>query len=709
MNKQITIALVGLPNVGKSMLINAISNAKLKVGNFTGVTVEKKMVTFNYEGYELKIIDLPGLYSLHEFGEDEKVSKNFLEHEPYDLIINVLDSTNLERNLVLTTELLAMEKRMIIALNMSDEAKKEGITIDQKQLTAVLGVPCISVSALTKQGIEQLFSRAIDMFKFPYEGSRLVYSEEVEEEIDNLMAFFKAKNFEPHSVASLQGLSLRYIALKLLEQDKNIYLAFHDEPIWVELRDVLADSLKHLYLHADTQDTQEIFAYERLAIAKGLVAETTRFKKGIDFKDMTHKIDAVLINKYVGIPIFLFFMWSLFQITFELGSIPMDWIDAFFTSLGEKFGAHIGSEAVRSLVVDGIIAGVGAVVMFLPNILILFLGIALLETTGYMSRVAFMLDGFFHKFGLHGKSFIPLVTGFGCSVPAYMSARILKGKRDRLITLFIIGFMSCGARLPIYVLFIAAFFEPKQAGNILFLIYLAGAILGLVAAKILKLFVFKGGDEPFVMEMPKYRLPSIKLIWHTVTTKAWMYLKKAGTYILAATVLIWFASNYPKQERLHQEYEAKITQASTQAEKNALSNELKKRELENSYLGQIGKLTEPIFTPIGFDWKLTVALETGLAAKEVVVATLGVLYALGDEVDAQNENLTQQLKTHLSLQSAMAFIVFVMIYLPCLAASAVFTREAGGIKYLWYLILFTTSVAYVLSFLTYHIVGAFVS
>lgn len=706
--RKITIALVGLPNVGKSMLINAISNAKLKVGNFTGVTVEKKMVSFKYEDFDVQIIDLPGLYSLTEFGEDEKVTKNYLENEPYDLIINVLDSTNLERNLVLTSELLALERRMIVALNMSDEAKKEGVLIDEKQLTSILGIPCIAVSALTKFGIEQLFSRAIDVFKFPYEESKLVYSEEVEEEIANLLAFFELKNFEADSVPGLKGRSLRFIALKLLEQDKHVYQSFLDEPIWIELRDRLTESLKHLYLHADTEDAQELFAYERLAIAKGLVAETTRFRKGINFKDVTHRIDAILINKYVGIPIFLFFMWGLFQITFEVGSIPMDWIDAFFSAFGDKLGAQIDSDTIRSLVVDGMIAGVGAVVMFLPNIIILFLGIALLETTGYMSRVAFMLDGFFHKFGLHGKSFIPLVTGFGCSVPAYMSARILKGKRDRLITLFIIGFMSCGARLPIYVLFIAAFFEPEHAGNILFLIYLAGAMLGLIAAKVLKVFVFKGGDEPFVMEMPKYRWPSFKLIWHTVSTKAWMYLKKAGTYILAATVLIWFASNYPKHPEAEAAFNTKIMQAQSVEAKHTIMNQQKKEALEDSYLGQIGKFTAPIFAPIGFDWKLTVALETGLAAKEVVVATLGVLYALGDEVDATNQNLTEQLKQHISLPSAMAFIVFVMIYLPCLAASAVFTREAGGVKYLWYLILFTTLTAYVLSFLTYHIVGAFV-
>ncbi len=420
-------------------------------------------------------------------------------------------------------------------------------------------------------------------------------------------------------------------------------------------------------------------------------------------KNTTQKIDNLLINKLLGVPIFLFFMWALFQLTFELGAVPMDYIDSAFGWLGDKAKGILGDDEFGSLVGDGIIAGVGAVVMFLPNILILFIGIALLETTGYMSRVAFLLDGFFHKFGLHGKSFIPLVTGFGCSVPAYMAARTLKNEKDRLITLFIIGFMSCGARLPIYVLFVGAFFAQENAGNILFIIYISGAILGLIAAKVLKVFVFKGEDEPFVMEMPKYRLPSWKLIWHTVYGQAKSYLKKAGTFILVASVLIWYASNYPKNTQLESDYQAKITLAQTVDIKGELENGLKKAMLEQSYLGKIGHATEPLFAPLGFDWRMTIALETGLAAKEVVVSTLGVLYALGDEVDESNKGLMEQIRANIPFASAISFIVFVMIYLPCLAASMVFAKEAGGWKYLVYLFLFTTTTAWVLSFVTYRI------
>ncbi len=707
MSKQnITIALVGQPNVGKSMLINAISNAKLKVGNFTGVTVEKKSVKFDYGNIGIEIIDLPGLYALSEYGEDEKVTKEFLENEHYDLILNVVDSTNLERNLQLTTQLLELQKRMVIALNMTDEAVKEGIEVDAKQMSAVIGVPCIKVSALSKMGLEKLIARCVDTCKFPLVENKMVFSEEVEEEVDKIVEFFTARNFNPEWVDVLQGLSYRQIAVALLAGKKTLFTAFHEEPIWLELHELIIASRKHLYLHADSEDIDEIFAHERLAIAKGLVAETTSYEKKVA-KSMSERIDTILIHKLFGMPIFLFFMWLLFQLTFEIGSVPMDWIDAGFASFGSALGAHIQTPWLNSLIVDGIIAGVGAVVMFLPNIMILFFGIALLETTGYMSRVAFMLDGFFHHFGLHGKSFIPLVTGFGCSVPAYMSARILKSERDRLLTLFIIGFMSCGAKLPIYVLFAAAFFEPHQAGNVLFIIYIAGAILGLIAAKVLKMFVFKGGDEPFVMEMPKYRLPSLKLIWHTVSTKAWMYLRKAGTYILAASMIIWFASNYPHNEILENHYQKEIALASGEAEKKALENRLLEEQLANSYLGMIGKFTEPLFAPLGFDWKMTVALETGLAAKEVVVSTLGILYALGAEEAGDSDSLAKQIRKHISVPSAAAFIIFVIIYLPCLAASAVFTKEAGHIKYFGYLLLFTTLTAYFLAFIVYLTVGLF--
>jgi ferrous iron transport protein B len=502
-------------------------------------------------------------------------------------------------------------------------------------------------------------------------------------------------------------LTLREVALKILQEDKALYNQMQNEPIWVELLPLIREGLEHLYVHYDTKNLAEIFSEERYAYAKGAVTEVCSQAKERE-KTLTERIDSVLIHKVAGIPIFLFLMWGLFQLTFELGAIPMDMIDAFFGYLADEAKLIFGDGNLGSLIADGAIAGVGAVVLFLPNIMILFFGIALLETTGYMSRVAFLLDGFFHRFGLHGKSFIPLVTGFGCSVPAYMAARTLKNDKDRLITLFIIGFMSCGAKLPVYVLFVGAFFSPEVAGNVLFIIYISGALLGLIAAKFLKLFVFKGRDEPFVMEMPKYRWPTFKLIWHTVIGKSLMYLKKAGTFILAASILVWFASSYPKNPELESYYETKIQAASSQDEARELANTLESELLAQSYLGTIGQATDFLFTPLGFDWRLTVALETGLAAKEVIVSTLGVLYALGDEVDEQTTSLVQRIHEQIPLPVALSFITFVMFYMPCLAATVVFTKESGSYRYLIYLILFTTVVAWVSAFVVYHIALALV-
>lgn len=624
----IKIALVGQPNVGKSMLINSISNSKLKVGNFSGVTVEKKEVRFKYKNYQIQIIDLPGTYSLTNYSIEEKVVKKFLDNEKYDIILNVLDSTNLQRNLLLTSELQNLNKKMILALNMSDEAEKENIFIDEKKLSNYLKKPCIKVSAARKQGIHKLLDEIINTLS-------------KEQESFN-----------------------QFSAIKTTTQDEILTLKFN-------------------FVKNITKDCMSIIEQKQ--------------------KTKTEKIDSILMHKFFGLPIFLLLMWSLFQLTFTLGEIPMGFIENISNSLIEHIKNLLGESQLSSLIGDGVIAGVSSVILFLPNIIILFLGIALLESTGYMSRVSFLLDGILHKFGLHGKSFIPLVTGFGCSVPAYMAARTLKNEKDRLLTLFIIGFMSCGARLPIYVLFVGAFFEKENAGNILFLIYISGAILGLFAAKFLRVVVFKGADEPFVMEMPKYRLPSTKLIYHAVTNKALMYLKKAGTFILAASILIWFMSNYPKHYDIESNFEQKIELTTSEEEKINLQNELSLYNLENSYLGKLGKFSEPFFAPLGFDWRMAVALETGLAAKEIVVSTLAILYGLGENNDENSTTLIENIKNNIPKEAAISFIVFVMIYIPCIAASMVFVREAGGWKYLAYLFVFTTTTAWIMSFIVYNI------
>lgn len=724
---KIVIALVGQPNVGKSHLANAISGSNLKIGNFAGVTVEKATARLSTEDEMLEFIDLPGLYSLEDFSADEKVTKDFLLKGEYDLIVNVVDSTNLDRNLMLSAQLMELGKKMVIALNMDDEATKEGIAIDANTMSKIIGIPCVKVSSKTKDNVDSLVEAILHAHKSPFQMPKMVYSDQVEEAIEGIVKFLDDKHFV------LDNMSNRSVSLGLLWQKKEVYAKVHEHPLYIELQPILNSALGNVYTYCECDEIEEVIHRQHSAFVSGLCAEVLHVKSS-KVQNFTQAIDKVLIHKVLGLPIFIFLMWGLFQLTFTLGEIPMAWIEDGFGWLGETFGENIQNEALKSLIVDGMIAGVGSVIMFLPNIMILFLGIALLETTGYMARAAFLLDGFFHKFGLHGKSFIPLVSGFGCSVPAYMAARTLKNKKDRLLTMFIIGFMSCGARLPVYVLFAGAFFEEDMAGNVLFGIYVSGALLGLIAAKILRVTAFKGEDEPFVMEMPKYRLPSLKLLWFVVYSKSAMYIKKAGTFILIASMLIWFISSYPKNTLIEEEYAAKIEllestfvqqneavsensvkeksqeglsesqdEASDPLEdaKVALENEMNEKLMENTYLGMLGKTIEPLFTPLGFDWKMSVATLSGLAAKEVIVSTLGVLYALGDEVTEEDSSLREIIASNIGFPSAMAFIVFVMIYLPCLAATVVFAKEAQSLKYTAYLILFTFATAWALAFVTY--------
>lgn len=635
--KEITIALVGQPNVGKSSLINALSNAHLKVGNFAGVTVDKMEVSLIHKEHQITIIDLPGTYALNDFTTEEKVTKDFLEKGQYDLILNVVDSTNLERNLALSAQLLDTNKKMLLALNMWDEAQKEGIKINTEKLSQELGVVCVPTSARSKE--DRLNTELL---------------------LDEIVRLYSQNTANNESI-------------KVPSQS-------------------FKESLKY------SQSAQRI--------AKLVISEN---QQNASFEH-TYKIDKILMHPRYGIFIFLGFMFIIFSLSFLIGGGVQKALEEGFKFLSDSIKENVANEDLASLVGDGIIGGVGATVSFLPLIVVLYFGISLLETTGYMSRVAFLLDGILHKFGLHGKSFIPLITGFGCSVPAYMATRTLQNYNERLITLFVIGFMSCSARLPIYVLFVGSFFPSSSAGFVLFCIYILGAVVALVMAKLLKLSVFKGQSESFIMEMPKYRLPSSRMIYFSIYTKSLSYLKKAGTYILVGAILIWFMSQYPKNDAAMKTYKQesllvnKDTTLSSEAKEEKikeLKTELDKKNLKNSVVGRGGAYLEKVFSPMDFDWRLSVSLVTGFMAKEVVVSTLGVLFSLGDQ-NEKSDAFRGILRKEVSVPSGIAFIVFVMFYIPCFAATITFGREAGGIKFVVYLFIFTTVVAYAFSLIAFY-------
>nr|WP_269203430.1 ferrous iron transport protein B [Helicobacter pylori] len=635
--EEIIVALVGQPNVGKSSLINALSNAHLKVGNFAGVTVDKMEVSLIHKERQITIIDLPGTYALNDFTTEEKVTKDFLEKGQYDLILNVVDSTNLERNLALSAQLLDTNKKMLLALNMWDEAQKEGIKINTEKLSQELGVVCVPTSARSKE--DRLNTELL---------------------LDEIVRLYSQNTTNNESI-------------KVPSQS-------------------FKESLKY------SQSAQRI--------AQLMISEN---KQNASFEH-TYKIDKILMHPRYGIFIFLGFMFIIFSLSFLIGGGVQKALEAGFKFLSDSVKENVANEDLASLVGDGIIGGVGATVSFLPLIVVLYFGISLLETTGYMSRVAFLLDGILHKFGLHGKSFIPLITGFGCSVPAYMATRTLQNYNERLITLFVIGFMSCSARLPIYVLFVGSFFPSSSAGFVLFCIYILGAVVALVMAKLLKLSVFKGQTESFIMEMPKYRLPSSRMIYFSIYTKSLSYLKKAGTYILVGAILIWFMSQYPKsdvamkaykQESLLVDKDTTLSSEAKEEKLKELKTELDKKNLKNSVVGRGGAYLEKVFSPMDFDWRLSVSLVTGFMAKEVVVSTLGVLFSLGDQ-NEKSDAFREILRKEVSVPSGIAFIVFVMFYIPCFAATITFGREAGGIKFVAYLFIFTTVVAYAFSLIAFY-------
>ena len=696
MSKKIKVVVAGQPNVGKSSLLNAISDAKLHTGNFSGVTVEKTIVEIKTDDYNIEMVDLPGIYSLNVYTPEEQVAKNYLLNEKYDVIINIVDANALSRNLMFSLQLLDMQKKMILIVNMVDEIDKKGGKIYKDKLETLLGIPVLLVSAKEGRGVDKIASEIIKSYNTPSPKNKIYYSERVELRIDRLsLALQKSPHFK-------NPLYARFIAIRLLDKDEDVYKIIHDLPIWIEIHEMLEKMYKQLDAEFDEDSTSDIFSNERVAITHNLEMEALDIP---EIKEtLSEKIDNILIHPLFGIPIFLFLMWGLFQTTFILGNIPMDWIDGFFSTVADYISFILPKGEFNSLLTQGVIPAVDAVVMFLPNILILFLGLNLLEQTGYMARAAYLMDGFLKKFGLQGKAFVPLVSGFGCTVPAYMAARTLKNPKDKIITMLVLGFMSCGARLPIYVLIISAFF-PKHPGNVLFGIYIGGAFLGLIVAKILRTVLFKGEPEPFVMEIPPYRFPSFKSLFMDLWIKTKMFLKKAGTFIAGAAMIIWFLSTYPHHPNIIKTYENKIELATTQKQKNILHNELNANLLANSYLGDFGKFIEPVFKPLGFDWRMSVSVIAGLAAKETVVSTMGTLYAVGN--NGSNKGLIKKVRKNIDFKAAIALIVIIMIYSPCIAAMSTFYAEVP--QWIWrtFYTIYPNVLAWLLAYLVYNVLKIF--
>jgi len=678
------IALAGNPNAGKTSLFNALTGAHHKVGNYPGVTVEKREGSRFRRGREYRFIDLPGIYSLTAYSIDEVVARDFLLDERPDLIIDVLDSTNLERNLYLCLQFQELGIPVVGALNMSDEAEAKGIRIDEKALTAVLGLPMTKTVGTKGSGLDALLDlvdAAVETelsLAGPGRPTRSIrYGDEIEARIEPI----------EEAIASDPEFALRFptrwLAVKLLEKDANAYerLAAHRDAARVE---GLAKAATAWIERHHAKDAEIVVSEQRYGYIRGAARESVKIARRPDFS-VTEAIDKVIMNRFLALPIFVGVLWALFQLTFSIGAYPQAWLESLFGWLSLTLQSALPQGLFRSLLVDGIIGGVGGVFSFVPLIVILFFLLSLLEDIGYMSRAAFATDKFLHAFGLHGQSIFPMILGFGCSVPAIMAARTLKSRRDRIVTILVIPFMSCGAKLPVHVLLAAAFF-PRHAASVVMAIYAIGVLLSLVSSFVLKKTILRGDPTPFVMELPPYRAPTLSgLLWH-VWEKTWQYMKKAGTVILASSILIWAITSFPKYsipqaelDSLAQSYQVSHPGAGKPQLEAYLKASSAEAGLEHSAAGQIGKFIVPAFRPLGFDWKISVATITGVAAKEVIVSTMGILYRVGAEGSAESASLRQALRSDSAFSPLIAFVLmlFVLIIPPCLAALATIKAELG--------------------------------
>lgn len=720
----IRVALVGNPNCGKTSLFNIASGSHEHVGNYSGVTVDAKEGRFEYKGYKFVLVDLPGTYSLSAYSPEELyVRKNLIDNVP-DVVINVVDASNIERNLYLTAQVIDMNLRVVMALNMYDEFKDKGDELDIKQLGYLLGMPVCPTVSRDGTGIPELFDTVIKIYTQSdpklARHIHINHGAELEKSIDRIKLLLQKNQ-------SLRDkYSTRYLAIKYLEDDKDIEKIIDTLPNRDEIISARVIEEQRIIdlLHTNTESA---IVDAKYAFIQGALAETYKpHQDATPRKTITDKIDAVVTNKWMAFPIFIAVLYLIFQTTFAVGDYPMQWIDWFVGKFGDFVATFMADGWLKDLVVDGIISGVGSVLVFLPNILILYFFISLMEDSGYMSRAAFIVDKLMHKIGLHGKSFIPMVMGFGCNVPAIMATRAIESRKSRMITIAIIPFMSCAGRLPIFVLLAGAFF-PHNAALVLLGIYLLGIVLAILSAIVLSKFV-KDDDLPFVMELPPYRIPTAKAIWRHTWEKGKQYLQKMATTILICSVIIWFLGYFPKNKELMATQEEYATLAQTPAGRlsanaddvdvnaaTATKKELMTRidslyayQQENSYIGQLGRMVSPALDPLGFNWKMDVGLLTGIAAKELVVSTLGVMYSEGAKVSeghdmSEDTQLQSALVNDVTPAAALSFMVFILLYFPCVATFVAIKNETGKWRWAVACCAYTMAVAWIMSFIVYRL------
>ncbi len=721
--KQINIALIGNPNCGKTTIFNHASNSKEHVGNYGGVTVDAKKAKFKQNGYQFNITDLPGTYSLTAYTPEELFVRKHIINKIPDVVINVVDASNLERNLYLTTQLIDMDIKVVVALNIYDELLEKGDSFDYQFFGKMIGVPITPTIGSKGKGIEELFNQVIEVFEDNSPTIRHIhinYGKIAEKAIKSVQEKIKIKD----NLKLTDRVSSRFLALKLLENDKDALKIINKCNNSNEIVEETNEQIK-IIKQTLNEDSETLLTDAKYGFIAGALKET--YKEGAkNRRKKTEIIDTFLTHRLFGFPIFIFFLWLMFQSTFKLGEYPMVVIEYIVGFLGDTLNSFMHDGMLKDLLVDGIIGGVGGVIVFLPNILILFLFISIMEDTGYMARVAFIMDKLMHKIGLHGKSFIPLLMGFGCNVPAIMSTRTLENKNDRLLTMLINPLMSCSARLPIYLVVIGAVF-PTHAGTVLFSVYGMGIALAILVALIFKKTIFKSEEVPFVMELPPYRIPTVKTTLKHMWTKGYQYLKKMGGIILIASILIWALGYFPLQKDLTKQYEQKIANIETQnlskhqqdSVIQTLSIEHTAKHQENSFIGKIGKFIQPVMQPLGFDWKMSVSIITGIAAKEVVVSTMGVLYQAEEDATETSTSLKQKIRNEVYKSgdkigqtiftpiASLSFLFFVLIYFPCIAAVSAIKKESGKWKWALFSAAYTTVLAWVVAFLTYQIGSLF--